>query len=493
MRTLFRALLPLLVALPAVSACAVGVNPVTGAKRAYAYSWQQEIELGRRADRDIVEQLGVVDDPALAAYVERIGEAVLATSHLRRQGALEEYRQTRFTFRVLDTEVVNAFALPGGYVYVTRGLLAHLDNEAQLAVVLGHEVAHVAARHSSKDAFKSAVVVAGLAGAEALGDELGGVAELVADAGGLGAGLLMTRHSRDDERESDRLGVEYAVLAGYDAAEGAHFFAALERMSARESWFPSFLSTHPDPGRREETVRALAAQMAAQVPGERRVERDAYLQRIEGLALGGDPRQGYVEENVFYHPAGGFHFPVPRGWQMAREGREVEFAPARGAVSVLFRPSSQHATAAAAAADFVAEAELGDVSASTPVLPGHRASRVDATATDDEGTFRLAGLWVEREGAVLRFLGVAAPDARRTMNFALSTMAEGIRPLTDPHYVNVYPALLEVVTVTDAAPFREIVGERMLPEGMELEELAIMNGVGVDEVVEVGAAVKLPR
>jgi predicted Zn-dependent protease len=199
MRSILRALLPLLVALPTLASCAVGVNPVSGARRAYAYTWQQEIRLGREADREIVEQFGVVDDAELAAYVVRVGEAVLAHSHLRREGALPEYRETAFTFRVLDTEVVNAFALPGGFVYVTRGLLAHLDSEAQLAVVLGHEVAHVAARHSSKDALKTGALMIGIAGASALGEELGGVAEVLAEAGGLGLQFLMLRHSRDDE------------------------------------------------------------------------------------------------------------------------------------------------------------------------------------------------------------------------------------------------------------------------------------------------------
>lgn len=493
MRVLLRALLPALVALPTLAACAVGVNPVSGARRAYAYTWQQEIQLGREADREIMEQFGVVDDPELVRYVERVGESVLATSHLRREGALPEYRETRFTFRVLDSEIVNAFALPGGYVYVTRGLLAHLDSEAQLAVVLGHEVAHVAARHSSKDALKSGMVAIGVAGAEALGDELGGVAELVADVGGAGVGLLMTRHSRDDERESDRLGVEYAALAGYDAAEGAHFFRALKRSSARESWFPSFLSTHPDPGRREETVRTLAAAHAAARGGAGRVEREAFLERIEGMALGEDPRQGFVEENVFHHPAGGFSFPVPRGWEMARDGRQVQFAPAGDAVAVLFTAAAGHASASGAAAAFVEENELTGVTTSAPAFAGARASRVDATATDDEGAYRLAGLWLEQGGSVREFLGLAAPDQARRMEYALSTMAAGIRPLTDPRHLEVRPALLEVFRVERPAPFREIVGERLLPDGMDLEALAIMNGVAVDDEVPAGVRLKLPR
>ena len=124
MKPILRALLPVLAIGPTLAACAVSTNPVSGNRRAYGYTWEQEIQLGRQADEEIVEQFGVYHDPELEDYVRRVGEQVLAQSHLRRQTALPEYQRTKFTFRILDTEIVNAFALPGGFVYVTRGLLA---------------------------------------------------------------------------------------------------------------------------------------------------------------------------------------------------------------------------------------------------------------------------------------------------------------------------------------------------------------------------------
>jgi predicted Zn-dependent protease len=482
-----------LVALPLAAAplasCAVGVNPVTGARRAYAWTWQQEIEVGRSADREIVEQFGMVDDPNLAAWVTRVGEQVLAVSHLRRPGALDEYRETRFTFRVLDTEEVNAFALPGGYIYVTRGLLAHLDSEAQLAVVLGHEVAHVAGRHSSKDALRAGIVQLGIEGVA----ELGGIGRGIAEVGGTGIQLLLLRHGRDDERESDRLGVEYATLAGYDAAEGAHFFAALRRMGSREGWFPSFLSTHPDPGRREETVRRLAAEHAARVGGTLRVGRDAYLSRIDGLVLGEDPRYGYVENGVFHHPAGRFSVPVPAGWSMEREGREVQFAPRAGTLVVMLHPRVRFGSAAEAAAAFLEEQELTEVRSSTPDHGSVTARRIDANGTGEDGPYRVAALWLEQGGAVRRLVGLAAPADRRTMEYALSTMAFGLRRLTDPRLLNVSPSYLEVVTTRREGTFRSTVGSRRLPDGVDLEALAILNGVEVEGRIPAGTRLKLPR
>ncbi|PSQ90086.1 MAG: peptidase M48, partial [Bacteroidetes bacterium QS_4_64_154] len=129
-----------------------GLNPVSGNTRAYGYSWAEEVKLGKKADKQIQNQYGVYEDEELQQYVDEVAQEVLAESHIRRPETPQKFRETEFHFRVLDSPVINAFALPGGYVYVTRGLLAHLNNEAQLAVVLGHEIGHVEARHASQQA-----------------------------------------------------------------------------------------------------------------------------------------------------------------------------------------------------------------------------------------------------------------------------------------------------------------------------------------------------
>ena len=497
MRSIFRALLPVLAIAPALAACAVSTSPVTGRQRAYAYSWQQEIEIGRRADREIVDQFGTYDDPELEAYVRGVGEAVLAASHLRRPEALPEYQATRFTFRVLDTEIVNAFALPGGYVYVTRGLLAHLDNEAQLAVVLGHEIGHVAARHTAQDALQSGFLVAALLGADFLAEGAGVRGEIV-DAASIGAQLLLFRYSRDDERESDRLGVEYAALAGYRAAEGAEFFTALERMQARDSWFPAFLSTHPDPGRREQTVAQLAAEWAAKGHAGERVDRDGYLARLEGMTLGEDPRQGFEEDGVFYHPAGEFRFPLPRGWSMGRDGRRMQFVPAdqdEPALEVQFGSVSRSETALGAAADFVGANGLENVSTSRTELNGFPGARVEATMDGDEGeeSYRVFGYWIEQAGQVRRFVGISTAEEAGAMQDAVETMTRGFRVLTDPDILSMQPARLALVAVDVDTPFRDLMEGSDPPYGMDLEGLAIMNGIEPDGVVPAGSIVKLPR
>src|SRR5687768_1206955 len=149
--------------------CTTDLNPVTGKRQMMGFTWSQEQQIGQQADAEIVQEYGLYDDPELQAYVTRVGQKVLAETELREPEAAAQYKNTQFTFRVLNSPVVNAFAVPGGYVYVTRGLLTHLDNEAQLAVVLGHEIGHVAARHSARQAAKAQLGQLGLMAGAILG------------------------------------------------------------------------------------------------------------------------------------------------------------------------------------------------------------------------------------------------------------------------------------------------------------------------------------
>lgn len=235
------------------TSCVVQQSPITGTTRAYAYSWEQEKQIGRDVDQEIVSQFGIYDDERIDEYVTGISENILENSHMRREETPEMFRETEFTFRVLDSPVINAFALPGGYVYVTRGLMAHMNNEAQLAMVIGHEIAHVAARHASQRGLQQTLGQVLVLGGAVLGQELFGLpGESILNVSSQAAQLLFLRYSRDNERESDRLGVEYAAKTGYAAAEGAAFFTSLKRISERSGQaLPNLLSTHPDPGERE--------------------------------------------------------------------------------------------------------------------------------------------------------------------------------------------------------------------------------------------------
>ena len=255
-----RYLLALLIPLFFITACVVQRNPVSGNKRALAYSWDKEVEIGTQADSEISAQFGVYDDENIQDYIDQIGQEMLEVSHMRREDTDPKFKNTPFTFRVLNSPVVNAFALPGGYVYVTRGLMTHLNNEAQLAVVVGHEIGHVAARHASQRALSQTISQIAVVGGSILGQELLGLpGRSLMNLSSQAAQLILLSYSRDHERESDQLGVEYSARQGYLAAEGAEFFTSLKRISEKSGQpIPTHLSTHPDPGEREKNIPRMA-------------------------------------------------------------------------------------------------------------------------------------------------------------------------------------------------------------------------------------------
>ncbi len=483
----------LLVVLMAGCVASRDINPITGHTRFYGYTWEQELQIGRESDPQIVAQYGVYDNPELAQYVVRVGETVLQHSHLRRPGADPRFRNLTFTFRVLDSPVVNAFALPGGYVYVTRGLLAHLENEAQLAVVLGHEIGHVAGRHASKRAASQSFFQLGLLGGALLGQGLlgGNAAENILNVGGSATQLLFLSYGRDDERESDDVGVEYAAKAGYRAGEGAAFFGTLRRLSAQSNQnLPSFLSTHPDPGEREQTIRLHAAKWAAQTTMTR-VEQAAYLEQIDGIVLGDNPRQGLTRNGTFYHPDLRFLFPVPPGFQVINQPTQVAMVEEKQQALIFFSIEQDARTADEAAASFSGRKGLTVVQ-NIPSRSGPLPARaIVADARTEQGqAVRLIGYFVEYEGSVYAFLGYTTAAAFETYEATFYRTMRGFAALTDPDILSIQPTRLRVVPASNDAPFRTFVS-RQPPEGWDIERMAILNQVQQDQPITRGTPLKL--
>lgn len=474
------------------SSCTVSRNPISGNKRAYGYSWEQERQLGAQADPQIQAQFGFYQDEGVSRYVEQIGQEVLAESHVRRPDAAQEFKETPFHFRVLDSPVVNAFALPGGYVYVTRGLLAHLNNEAQLAVVLGHEIGHVEARHASQRAFEQQLGQIALLGGAIAGQELLGLpAQDLLNIGGAAAQLMFLSYGRDDERESDNLGVEYAARAGYVAAEGSEFFRSLERIGEESGQsLPSFLSTHPDPGEREETIREKA-QVWEQQYEMNRLEQDDLYSAIEGMVLGENPRQGFVENGIFFHPDMRFQFPVPSGFQLINQASQVVMIDEQQQAIQIFTIAQEN-SAQAAARQFAGQQGIQTVDSGTSRSNGLPASYVLADAQTQQGqVLRLLAYFVEYQDNVYAFLAYSARDNFSRFENAFRRTMQGFAPLTDPQILNVQPVRLQVISAPRTAPFSSFVPDR-LPRDLTAEKLAIMNQVQLNEQITAGTPLKLP-
>lgn len=465
---------------------------VTGRKRAYGYSWAQEVQIGRENDAAIISEYGLYDNSALTAYVDRLGQELVAYSEARSPSAPAEVRETEFFFRVLDSPVVNAFALPGGYVYVTRGLLAHLDNEAQLAVVLGHEIGHVIGRHASiraaSQTFGQALLLGGAVGGQVL---LGGdAASSILQGGSQVAQLAFLSYGRDDERESDDLGLKYGVQAGYDVDEAAEFFRSLKRLgeNAGQS-IPSFMSTHPDPGEREATIHARAAEWEA-THGEGKTGQDEYLARIDGIMAGENPRNGFTRDNVFYHPDMAFQFPVPPNYQLVNQPSQVVMIASDQGSAIRFYLESGVSTPREAAERFGAQEGLQVVQSGIGSSYGLPAQYVivDAAAQDGSVT-RARAQFIQYNGQIYAFLGLAAQANYADREPSFVRAMQGFQPLRDPAVLNVQPARLQVREITSSAPFQNLIPSNGVA-GFSAQELAILNQVELGEQIPAGTRIK---
>jgi predicted Zn-dependent protease len=322
-RRIFRYFLVIAAALGALYACAV--NPVTGEREFVLMSEAQEIEFGRRADPEIRKEYGVYDDPKLQAYVQRLGEALAAHSHRP---------QLIYRFAVLDSDVVNAFALPGGYIYVTRGIMAYFNSEAELAAVLGHELGHVTARHAVRryTAAVAASIGAGILGAVVpeLGTQSG---QQLLDV--IGAALL-AGYGRDQELEADRLGAQYLARAGYDPDAMIGVIALLknqeefEKARAKEEGreprvYHGVFATHPQADKRLQEVIAEARKYKA--PGAARTGREEYFKRLDGMVFGDSAREGVRHGRHFYHRDMNFALDFPEGWTLDNTPQAVLARP----------------------------------------------------------------------------------------------------------------------------------------------------------------------
>ena len=475
-----------------LSACGTtNVNYVTGESQRGAYTWAQERQIGTDADQQIVAQFGVYDNAALSQYVAGIAQSTLSTSAWGQPTTPAEIRNTPFTFRVLDSPVVNAFALPGGFVYVTRGLLAFLENEAQLSVVLGHEIGHVLARHSSRQAQRAQFGQLGVLGAAVLGGVIGGgrVAEGIAQYGGTGAQLLLLSYGRDAEREADLAGVAYAELAGYDAAQASRFFRSLQRLGAESGQsVPNFLASHPDPGEREQTIRQLAAQTDTGTA----VEAAAYLQRIDGIVLGEDPRQGFSEGSTFYHPELRFRFDFPSGWQVQNSAQAVQIAEPNGRAAIQMT-LVQQASAQAAAQALASQQGVQSGGVRTTTINGNRAATVDGTVAQQQGALQFTAAFIEYGDNVYQLLGLAPQASFSQSQRAMEQSLQSFERLTESRYLNRAPVRLDFTTTRRSASIQSLLSGRTLPTGLTAEEVAIMNQVTLTESIPSGTRVKLPE
>ncbi len=471
--------LTLLLLIVFVASCAT--NPVTGKKTISLMSESQEESLGAEADVGIVAQYGVLDDPALTAYIDSLGQLIVPVSHVPEED---------FVFRLLDDPVVNAFALPGGYVYITRGILAYLNDEAGLIGVMGHEVGHVAARHSADRYTKQILVGAGLG----LGSALSETVAKYAQVAGVGAQLMLLKYGRDDERQSDELGVQYGTALGYDTREMAEFFGTLDQLSGGSGGLPSWASTHPDPGERYDTVLRLSAEAQAGKPGPFRRDRGGFLTRLEGLTFGPDPRQGFVHEDAFVHPELAIRFPRPADWKLQNLPSQVQMASPDGDAAIFFRMRPA-GNPTAAAQDFATEAQVAVSERHSTTIAGWPAVVQLGEIANEQSSMTLQSTFISRQDGIFVFHGLSTTADFNGFQSTFTSVAQGFTRETDRRLLEIRPITLQIVQAREERPFAEQVAAYPIPEGagVDLSGLALMNGFTTHERVPAGTHLKVLR
>ena len=484
----------LITALVINSACvSLQVSPVSGNKRVYGYSWEKELEIGQEADGEIIAQYGLYDDPELAEYVDRLGQELLDVSHFNREDTPSEYRNTEFTFRVLNSPVVNAFALPGGYVYVTRGLLGHLENEAQLMVVLGHEIGHVAARHASQRAAEQQLGQIAIIGGAVLGQSFGLDGGSILQLSSQTAQLLFLSYSRDDERESDRLGVEYSAMEGYEAAEGGAFFTSLKRISEKAGYnIPSHLSSHPDPGEREQNIPRLAASWEEKGFEQSIINKEEFMSMIDGLMYGDNPREGFERDGIFYHPDLTFEFTVPDGFEVYNQPSSVILVNEAQDAIVQFSISSGSENPEEAVKAFLNQEGITTVSQESKNVNGYTGYSAEATVQTEDGTSLTIDVSaVAYKGNVYQFLSYTTTSQFEEYRSRFSSVISGFEEVSDPEILNIEPVRLNLVRAERTATFSELL-PASLPMNIEPLDVAIINQVQLNDTIERGTVLKIP-
>ncbi len=454
-------------------------NPVSGNRQLVLMSESQEMDMGKSADPEIIAQYGLYPDSSLQRFINEKGKQMAAVSHRP---------NIEYNFRVVDSDIINAFAVPGGYVYFTRGIMAHFNNEAEFAGVLGHEIGHIAARHSVIQQRNAMLGQLGIIAGVIIAPDLAQFAESASQ----GVGLLLLKFGRDAERESDRLGVEYSSKINYDAEEMAGFFKTLQRQSegsgAQE--LPGFLSTHPNPGDRFVTVSKLAKEWKKKLnltnPQE---NRNAYLKRIEGLIYGEDPAQGYVENNVFYHPVLKMQFPIPQAWSFVNSPNAFQMAPKDGKAMMMLT-LAQGKTLQEAASATLQQYKLTAVQNQEVKVNGLNAFAVVADQKTEQQTLRTLSYFIQYNNNIYHLLGVSAIADFDAYATSFSNTMKSFNQLTDAAKINKKAERVRIKTLSKASTLQEALRSYNVPE-KRYEEMAVLNGMALKDKLAAGTLIKV--
>jgi predicted Zn-dependent protease len=449
-------------------AAACATNPATGKREFSLMSEQQEIALGQQSDADVKREMGLYRDDEWQQYVTTIGMRLAQAS---------ERPNLPWHFAVVDVPAINAFALPGGYIYITRGILPFLQDEAQLAGVLGHEVGHVTARHAAQQYSRATGASIGLL----LGSIFVPAARPFGQLAESGLGVLFLKYGRDDELQADQLGVRYSSKAGWDPHAIPEMLTTLGRIdeASDNKGVPNWLSTHPAPENRVQQVQAAVQQATA--AGEatwRGTDREAFIRRVDGLVYGDNPEQGVVRGSSFVHPHLRFRIDFPEGWDVTN-GQTQVVAKQPGAnefmvLQLVNRPVGRTVEEVAIRsmesggfrADSGARTTINGLDAFVGTYRG---------SMQDLGRVSIRAAHIVHEREIFMVAGIAPDTAFAEVEPTMTRSIQSFRPLTRAEAEDIHPNRIDLYTARSGDTWQSIAagaGRGLIRPAT----LAIMNG-----------------
>ena len=461
------------------------VNPATGERQFTALMpASQEASIGQGEHPKILATYGgAAANQKLESYIRSIGNKLIPYT---------ERQDVTYSFHLLDTPMVNAFAVPGGYIYITRGLVALADNEAELAGVMAHEIGHITARHSAERYSQSVLAGLGTMVLAAAVDNPNAT-----KMAGLGSELYLKSYSRSQEHQADELGVRYLTRAGYDPYAMSSFLLKLQKHTELQNLINdtqsggdvNYFATHPQT---EERIAQASAHAAASHNGSPKIiNRDAYLQQINGMIFGDSPRQGYVRGNIFIHPEMGFLFEAPQGYDIVNQPTQILVHSKNGPVSIFDTAKN---TNKISPQNYIAQEWLtkenpqnlesitiGGKPAATAtlsgVLKGQKATvRVMAISWDANTFFRFQMAYPEN-------ISAASLDDLKRMTYSLRPINAAEKQKYKPYKVSLQRAYSadSVHSLSQSQPL----------DKYNLEWFLLLNGLVKNEPLEVGKTYKV--
>jgi predicted Zn-dependent protease len=465
-------------ALAALLVWSCATNPATGRRQLILMSEQEEIALGKQSDAEIRQQMGVYEDQALQQYVNRIGQRL----------ARQSFRQNLpWTFTVVDEGAVNAFALPGGYIYVTRGILPYLRNEAELAGVMGHEVGHVDGKHSVDQYSKQMLAGGALTGASILLPKY----ESAFGAGGVVAQLAFLKFGRDAELEADKLGVGYSSGGGWSPQAMQGVLGTLGRLDAAQGssrGIPNWAMTHPPAADR--VTKVQEAVETATSRGGTATNAEQYERAIDHIVIGDSREKGMVRGSEFVHPVLRFSLQFPDGWDVVNGAQQVSASPGQqtNAVMLLELSPSAGSPQQAARADMSA-AGLTETSGGAGRVNG-----LDAYVGTYEGVVNNTRVVIRsahiRSGQQIYVVaGLATPDAFQRADRSFIATIQSFRQLSAQEAERIQPSRLGWHVVRSGDTWESLA--RQGGGAIKASSLAIMNGSDPSSAPRAGSRIRV--